>query len=69
MLDVSDNYRAFVCARCGRLATACTPERGMYSCKICDNSTTFREVRIPWSAKLFLQEVACLGVGARLLTS
>ena len=66
-MDVSDNFRLFVCSDCKRPATACNPERGVYLCKLCKNNTRFKEVRVPYSLKLLLQEVACLGVGTRLL--
>ena len=34
MIDVSDNYRVFVCKECGLIASV-NPEEGIYSCKKC----------------------------------
>lgn len=66
-MECSDNYRAFVCAKCNMMAVV-SPEQGTYSCRYCNNLTDFREVRIPYASKLFLQEVETMAIGARLLT-
>jgi hypothetical protein len=66
-MECSDNYRVFVCAKCSMMAVV-SPEQGVYSCRYCNNMTDFREVRIPYASKLFLQEVETMAIGARLLT-
>lgn len=63
-MECSDNYRVFVCTRCGMMATV-NPENGIYSCKACKNITEFAEIRIPYAAKLLLQEVQTMSIGAR----
>jgi len=65
MLEVSDNFQAFVCKTCGLLAQA-NPKIGLYRCKTCTNTTSFAQVRIPYAYKLFLQELESMGICSRL---
>ena len=65
-METSDNYRMFVCAKCGMFATV-NPENGIHSCKACKNILEFAEIRIPYAAKLMLQEVQCMSIGARFI--
>ncbi len=67
-MECSDNYRVFVCKKCGMMATAVNPERNIYSCKPCQNTTHFAEIRIPYACKLLFQEVQAMGIGTKLLT-
>jgi DNA-directed RNA polymerase II subunit RPB2 len=41
------------------------PEKRIYNCRACGNQLDFREVRIPYAAKLLLQEVQTMGICAR----
>lgn len=66
-MECSDNYRVHVCRRCGMMATV-NPERRLYLCKACRNTTHFAEIRIPYACKLLFQEVQTLNIGARFLT-
>ena len=66
-MECSDNYRVFVCKECGMMATV-NPERNIYRCNACQNSTHFAEVRIPYACKLLLQEIQTMGIGTRILT-
>jgi hypothetical protein len=63
-MECSDNYRVFVCNKCGMMATV-NPERGIYFCKACKNITEFAEFRIPYASKLLLQEIETMSIGAR----
>ena len=63
-MECSDNYRVFVCVKCGMMATV-NPERGIYFCKACKNITEFAEVRVPYAAKLLLHEIETMAIGAR----
>ena len=63
-MECSDNYRVFVCNKCGMMATV-NPERGIYFCKACKNITDFAEFRIPYASKLLLQEIETMSIGAR----
>lgn len=68
IMECSDNYRLFICRSCGMPATAANPERNIWSCRECQNSTSFAEVRIPYAAKLLFQEVQAMGIAARFRT-
>lgn len=65
-MECSDNYRVHVCLKCGLPATV-NPEAGIYFCRACRNITEFAEVRIPYAAKLLLQEVQTMAIGARFI--
>lgn len=67
VMECSDNYRVFICKHCGMIATV-NPDKGLYSCKPCKNTTNFSEVRIPYAAKLLFQEIQTMGIGARFIT-
>ena len=67
MLDVSDNYRMFVCNICG-LTASVNPDKNIYKCKACDNYINFSEVRLPYSCKLLIQELESMSIAPRLLT-
>lgn len=66
MLDVSDNFRVFVCRKCGILCTS-NPEKGIFKCNNCKNSADITQVRIPYSMKLLMQELMTMGVAPRLM--
>ena len=67
MLDVSDNYRLFICQRCG-LKGIVNPEKEIFICKNCNNQTAFSEVRIPYSCKLLMQELEAMSISPKMLT-
>jgi len=66
-MECSDNYRMFVCKRCGMMAVA-NPDKNKFNCNACRNVTHFSEVRVPYAFKLLLQEVQTMGIGTKLLT-
>jgi|APGre2960657444_1045066.scaffolds.fasta_scaffold00735_4 DNA-directed RNA polymerase beta subunit len=66
MLDVSDNYRVFVCRKCGMLSVA-NPERNIYKCTYCKNSADITQARIPYSMKLLIQELMTMAVAPRIV--
>lgn len=66
MLDVSDNFRVFVCRKCGILCTT-NPDKGIYRCNNCKNSADITQVRIPYSMKLLVQELMTMSVAPRLI--
>ena len=68
MLDVSDNYRAFICNICGLIAHV-NPERDIHKCKKCDNYSNFSEVRLPYACKLLIQELESMSIAPRLITN
>ena len=67
MIDVSDNYRVFVCKECGLFGSVNT-EENIYNCKNCKNYINFAEVRIPYACKLLMQELSTMSIGPRFLT-
>ena len=67
MLDVSDNYRLFICQKCGMKGIV-NPDKDIYICKTCNNQTVFSQVRIPYACKLLLQEMESMSVSARMIT-
>ena len=66
-MESSDNYRVFICKKCGFMSTV-NPEKNIYMCKPCRNTTHFREVRIPYAAKLLFQEMHSMSIGTRFIT-
>lgn len=67
MLDASDNYRLFICQRCG-LRGIVNPEKDIYICKNCHNQTAFSEVRIPYGFKLCTQELEAMSISTKIIT-
>jgi DNA-directed RNA polymerase beta subunit len=65
MLDVSDNYRVFVCKKCG-LFCVVNPERNIWKCNNCRNQTDIVQARIPYSMKLLIQELMTMGIAPRM---
>ncbi len=65
MMDTSDNYRVFICRKCGLLCTA-NPEKNIFKCTQCKNSADIVQVRIPYSMKLLIQELMTMGVAPRI---
>lgn len=66
LVEMSDNYRIFTCKKCGLMAN-CNPEKNIWNCKYCRNTTQFAEYRIPYAAKLLFQELHTMSVGARFI--
>ena len=67
MLDVSDNYRLFICQKCG-IKGIVNPDKDIYICKNCRNQTSFAEVRIPYACKLLMQELEAMSISPRMIT-
>ena len=67
MLDASDNYRLFICQRCG-LKGIVNPEKEIFICKNCRNQTSFSEVRIPYGFKLCTQELEAMSITTKIIT-
>jgi DNA-directed RNA polymerase II subunit RPB2 len=65
MMDSSDNYRVFICRKCGLIATA-NPDKNIYKCSTCKTNADFAQVRIPYACKLLFQELETLGVAPRI---
>lgn len=66
-MECSDNYRVFVCKKCGYMGIA-NPEANLFMCKPCKNTSHFKEIRIPYAAKLLFQEMQTMSIGTRFVT-
>ncbi len=66
-LESADNYRVFICKKCGMIANV-NPEKNIYQCRPCKNTTTFAQIRIPYAMKLFIHELQVMGVNSRIIS-
>ena len=78
-VDVSDNYRIFVCNICGLIAPVNFKEKNKHNmddeytdyesianCKKCDNYSDFSQIRLPYACKLLIQELESMSLAPRL---
>lgn len=69
-MECSDNFRVVVCKKCGMIATSGNVEKNKLRCNACKNAAThFAEIRIPYAAKLLLQELQTMAIGAKFITA
>ena len=68
LLDVSDNYKVFVCNKCYMIGSV-NEKKNIYKCDHCPNTTEFNEIRLPYACKLLLQELISMSIVPRLITS
>lgn len=68
LMECSDNYRLFICKRCG-IGANVNPESGIYKCHTCTNTSNFYEIRIPYAFKLLVQEIQTMGIGTKFISS
>jgi DNA-directed RNA polymerase II subunit RPB2 len=66
--DVSDAFKAHVCKECGSFA-AFNKKHNIYHCNMCENTTNFAEVHIPYACKLLFQELTTMNIMPRIITS
>ena len=67
MLDVSDNYRVFLCRICG-LTSVVNTNKNIYCCSNCKNYNNFSEIHLPYACKLFIQELESMSIAPRIIT-
>ena len=67
LLDVSDNYKVYICNKCHMLG-AVNPQKNIYKCDHCPNTTLFSEIRLPYACKLLIQELISMSIVPRLIT-
>jgi len=62
VFDCSDKFTVIVCKKCGSIAN---------SAKVCKTCKTddIQTVNLPYSSKLLLQELQCVGIKMKLITS
>jgi DNA-directed RNA polymerase II subunit RPB2 len=66
--DNADNYRIFVCQKCGMMANV-NPDMSKYKCNQCKNNTHFSQIRVPYAFKLMIQEIETMSIGTRFIPS
>jgi DNA-directed RNA polymerase II subunit RPB2 len=44
------------------------PEKSIWVCHGCGNTTNFAHIHIPYATKLLLQELETMNIGSRLIT-
>jgi DNA-directed RNA polymerase beta subunit len=67
-LESSDNYRVFVCKKCGMIANV-NPDKAIYVCKPCKNTSHFAQIRLPYACKLLFQELQTMSLATRFITA
>lgn len=67
MYDASDKYSAYVCKKCGIIASY-NDKMHIHHCRTCDNRTDFAYVEIPYACKLLFQELNTMNVAPRIMT-
>ena len=66
--NASDKFQVFVCNKCGNIA-AYNDTLHVHNCRLCNNRTDFAYTRIPYSCKLLFQELQCMNIMPRLITT
>jgi len=66
MLDVSDNYRLFLCKNCGMTANV-NLEKNIYKCVNCTQKINVIQTRIPYAFKLLSQELYTMNIMMRFI--
>ena len=67
MYDASDKYSAFICKKCGLIASY-NDKMNIHHCRTCDNRADFAYVEIPYACKLLFQELNTMNVVPRIIT-
>jgi len=65
-LERSDNFKVHICNECGSIAI-CNPKKNIYKCNMCRKTTKISEVRIPYAAKLFMQELEAMSIKPKFI--
>ena len=70
LYDVSDKYSVHVCKKCGLIAQYNDNETGYttHKCSVCENTTEFAYVEVPYAFKLLAQELQTINCVPRMLT-
>jgi DNA-directed RNA polymerase II subunit RPB2 len=67
LMECSDAFACHVCKDCGLLAIS-NPQKGIWNCKACGNTTNFSSINIPYASKLLIQELETMSISSRILT-
>ena len=64
--DASDAYSVHICNKCGIIAPF-NNKQNIHNCRICENTTDFKYVEIPYACKLMFQELTTMNIIPRLI--
>ena len=67
IMECSNNFRIHICKQCGYMAIA-NPEKNIWLCRNCKNTTNFAELRVPYAFKLLMQEIQSMNLGTKFIT-
>ena len=67
LMECSDQFSCYSCKDCGLLAVV-NPEKGIWLCRGCGNTTSFAHIHVPYATKLLLQELETMSIGSRMIT-
>jgi len=67
LFECSDKFMVYVCDICGHIAIA-NSEKNIYHCRYCNNYKYFSRIRLPYSCKLFFQELQSMGIIIKIQT-
>ena len=67
LLDASDKFSAYVCKKCGLIASY-NDNKKIHYCKTCGNRTDFSLVNLPYACKLLFQELITMNIAPRIIT-
>lgn len=65
--ECSDKYYVYICDICGLLATVNT-DKDIYNCSVCNNTTKFSKISLPYATKLLWLELCSMGIFPRFIT-
>ena len=68
LMECSDAYSCHICSNCGLIAVT-NPKENVWLCRGCNNTTSFSKVQVPYSMKLFMQELETMCIGSRIITN
>ena len=77
LYDVSDKYSTYVCKRCGMIASYNDGVKNniyrdndvkIHLCQMCNNTSHFAKVNMPYSYKLMSQELQTINIIPRIIT-
>lgn len=65
MYDHSNGFKVYICRNCGQFGIV-NLKASKFKCNKCRDMAQIVEIDSSWTSKLFLQEIATMGVGTRL---
>ena len=66
LYDASDSYSLHICSKCGVIACY-NNKKHIHMCRLCENTTDFNYIEIPYSCKLMIQELHTMNIASRII--